>query len=1026
MLKSILQKGLSFVILAVISQVAYGQISIEGTVTTALDGSGLPGVNVVVQGTTEGTLTDISGHYRIEVAEENAVLVFSYIGYVSETVSVGGKSTIDVAMVEDVTELNEIVVIGYGTQTKKEVTGAVSSLKNEDMVNIAASDFTKTLQGQMAGVSVTESSGRPGDQAIIQIRGLGSINGSSNPLYVVDGIPYQGNPNIPSEDIESVEVLKDGAAAAVYGTRASNGVIIITTKRGKAGQTKIGFSAYYGVQNITSGTPLLSTPEHIYVDEMRSRADGGNSSILYYNPNAMDYDTDFVGAIVNDNAPIQNYNLTLNGGKDNLTFNLSSTYFNQDGVLINSGYDRFSTRANAGFKKGIFDAFVSVGVQNSNKEVEPWALYEFAIFQGPYRPPLGDLPTTDNSVIIPGNNPDHVGYFSRLLDNTDDRKDDSYNVAGNFKIDIVKGLKYQLNLGANKYNYKRKFWQPQYLVYDEDGDLNELGSRRDAILNEEYINSRKVTAENILSYDATFGDHKLGLLAGYMYEQYDYEYVTVEKRDFISNDIQVFNGGSELTRIGGSNLTNVLIGKLFRAQYNYKEKYLLSASIRHDGSSKFGESKRYSWFPGVSAGWNISEEGFMSSVGSVSGLKLRASYAGVGNEGIDPYLYAGFIDTNIDYVWGPEGGDVLDRGAIQRGYANPIVGWESNIAKNIGIDLLMFDGKFSFTADIYHNSKEDMLLNVLLPASTGTNVPNDWNNTYKTQVSNVGDMVNQGIEIASYYKQTSANGLDWKITGVFTKNENKIANLGDLSSIPMLDSKPGLWRANQQDVTTYMRPDYPAGAFFLIPTDGIIKTQEELDVVQAYMPNARLGDLIYIDQNGDGQLNDDDRVYQGTGMPKFETGLKFDLNYKGFDFNTFLFYSHQNKVFNGSKLFAYSMSRHKDLYYMWTAANPGSDVMSARGNSEHDNFRSRSDYFLEDGTFFRVRTLSLGYTFPDALFNNKIDKMRLYVTGQNLFTVTNYEGYDPEVGGNGVSTRGIDKGSYPVSRMVMLGLQLEF
>lgn len=1027
MLKFTLKRRVPFILLALVySQLAFGQIKIEGTITTASDGSPLPGVNVVVKGTSTGTLTDIQGHYAVEVPDNDATLVFSYIGYITESIAVGSQTNIDLVLTEDITELSEIVVIGYGTQSKKEVTGAVSSVKSEDMVNISASDFTKTLQGQVAGVNVTESSGRPGDQAIVQIRGLGSISSSSSPLYVVDGIPYPSNPNIASEDIESVEVLKDGAAAAVYGTRASNGVILITTKRGKPGSTKVSFSSYYGVQNITSGTPLMSTPEHIYVDEVRNQADGGHSSILYYNPHAMDYNTDFVDQITNDNAPIQNYNLTLNGGLENLTYNVSTTYFNQDGVLINSGYDRFSTRANAGFKKGIFDAFVSLGVQTSNKEVEPWALYEFAIFQGPYRPPLDELQTTDNSVVIPGNNPDHVGYFSRLLGQEDNRRDDSYNIAGNFKIDIVKGLKYQLNVGANKYSYKREFWQPQYLVYDQDGNINELGSRKDAILNNDFINSQKITAENILTYDASFGDHNLSLLAGYTYEKYQYDYVTIEKRDFISNDIQVYNGGSELTKINGNKINNVLIGKLFRAQYNYKEKYLLSASIRHDGSSKFGKDNRFALFPGVSAGWNISEEGFMSGISSVSNLKLRASYAEVGNEGIPPYLYEGFIDTNIDYVWGPESGDMLDRGAIQRGYANPEVGWESNIAKNIGIDLLMFDGQFSLTADVYENSKKDMLLQVLLPASTGTNVPNDWSNTYKTLVSNVGDMVNRGLEITSYYKHSTADGLNWQVTGVFTKNQNEITNLGGLESIPLLDSKPGLWRGPQQDITTYMKPGYEAGAFFLIPTDGIIKTQEELDAVQTYMPNARLGDLKYIDQNGDGQINDDDRVYQGSGMPKFETGLKFNLNYKGFDFNAFLYYSHKNKVFNGSKLFAYSMGRHKDLYYMWTPANPTSDIMSARGNSEHDNFRARSDYFLEDGSYFRVRTLSLGYTFPKSMLKNKIDKLRIYASGQNLFTITNYEGYDPEVGGNGISTRGIDKGSYPVSRLLMVGLQLEF
>ncbi|MDW7691403.1 TonB-dependent receptor [Flammeovirgaceae bacterium SG7u.111] len=1016
---------------------AAAQTPISGTVTDNA-GDPLPGVSVIIKGTDKGTVTDIDGKFSVNVEDGNNLLVFSFIGFIAQEVAIEGQTVFTITLEEDIQQLEEVVVIGYGTQKKKEVTGAVSSIKAEEMTRVVASDFTKSLQGQMAGVSVTESSGRPGDQANIQIRGLGSISGSSSPLYVVDGIPYQGNPNIASEDIATVDILKDGAAAAVYGTRASNGVILITTKRGEVGKTKVSFSSYYGIQNITSGTPLMNTEEHLYVDEMVNRAEGGNSSILFYNPDALDYNTDFVGSIVNDNAAIQSHNLTLSGGQDNLKFSVNTNYFNQDGILIQSGYERFSTRGNATFKKGKFEAFASVGIQATQKDQEPWGLYEFAIFQGPYRKPLGDLEQNGSEVIIPGNNPDHVGYFSQLLDQTDVRDENSYNIAGNLKYEIIDGLTYQVNFGLNKYNYQRNFWRPQYLVYAEDGTLNELGSRKDAILQEDFRYQTKRTLENVLRYEKKFGSHNVSLLAGYTYENTEFKEVTTEKRNFISNDVQVFNGGSELTRLNGYNTTNVLIGKLARVQYSFKDKYLFSASIRHDGSSKFGESNRYGTFPGVSVGWNISEEAFLQGVDAIESLKLRGSYAEVGNEGIPNYLYEGFIDANIDYVWGPEGSDELVSGAIQRGYANPLIGWESNISRNIGVDLSMFSGKLSFTADVYKNDKKDMLLDVLLPASTGTNVPNDWNSDYKSKVSNIGNMVNQGIELSANYRHTSSSGLNWNVTGVFTANQNEITDLAGLESIPLTDSKPGNWRANQQDITTYMRPGYEAGAFFLIPTDGIIKTEDELAAVKEYMPNARLGDLKYIDQltvdtDGDGipdatdgQINDEDRVYQGSGMPKFEAGLKLGADYKGFDFNVHFFYSHGNKVFNGSKLFAYSMKRHKDLYYMWTEANSDSDVMAARQNSEHDNFRSRSDFFLEEGSFLRVRTISLGYSFPKAMFNNKIDRLRVYANAQNLFTFTDYEGYDPEVGGNGVSTRGIDKGSYPVTRKIMMGIQVDF
>lgn len=1013
------------------------ETKVSGKVTDETTGEPIPGVSVVEKGTINGTATDIDGQFSIAI-RKGSTLVFSFVGYSTFETVVTNQSTLTVVLKTDVVSLQEVIAVGYGVQKKKELTGAVAQVKSEEMTRIVASDFTKALQGQVAGVSVVESSGRPGDQANIQIRGLGSISSDTQPLYVVDGIPTNSNPNIPAEDIATVDILKDGAAAAVYGTRASNGVILITTKRGKVGETKVSFSSYYGIQNITSGTPLLNTTEHLYVDEMVQRAQGSHSSILYYNPNAMDYDTDFVGAMTNDNAPVQNYNVTLSGGKENVTFNLNTNYFNQDGILRQSGYDRFTTRANATLKKGKFDAFASIGIMHSNKEVEPWGLYEFSIFQGPYRPPVGSLTTTDNSVIIPGNNPDHVGYLSRLLDQEDNRVEDGYNASANLSYEIASGLTFQVNLGMNKYNYKRKFWQPQYLVYGQDGEINELGSRKDAILSEQFTESLKYTMENVLKYDKSFnGRHKISALLGYTVEKTDYSTVSVEKRDFISNSVKVFDGGASLTGINGSDNYHRIVGKLGRLQYNYNDRYLLSVSMRNDGSSNFGSENRYAWFPGASVGWNVSEERFMENIKQIDNLKLRTSYGEVGNQGIPSYLYSAYVDGNIDYVWGPESSDEIGAGAIQRGYGNPFVQWETNISRNIGVDLTMFGGKLTFSADYYKNDKKDMLLSVLLPASTGTTVPNDWANKYNSKIANVGDMVNKGIEMSASYKHKSSNGFNWSVSGTFTKNNNEITNLGDLDKIALQDSKPGNWRATQQDITTYMVPGYEAGAFFLIKTNGIIKTTEQLSEVKKYQPNAQMGDVIMVNQltvdtDGDGvpdaadnTINDDDRVYAGSGMAEWEAGLILNAEYKGFDISAQLFYSYGNEVFNGSKLFAYAMNRHKDLYYMWTPQNLNSDIPTGRTNSEHDNWRGRTDYFLEDGTYLRIRNLSLGYTIPKN-FIKGIDNMRWYVTAQNPFTFTKYDGYDPEIGGNGVSTRGIDKGVYPVTRKFIVGVQIDF
>lgn len=1020
-------------LLSSVSALFAQDIQIKGLVTDESNGEPIPGVSVYVKGTTTGTITNIDGEYVIN-APATGTLVFSFIGYVNQEIAINGQSAINVKLGADVVSLDEVVAVGYGVQKKKEITGAVARVSSDEMTKIVASDFTKALQGQVAGVSVTESSGRPGEQANIQIRGLGSLNGSNSPLYVVDGIPYDGNPNIASEDIESVDILKDGAAAAVYGTRASTGVILITTKRGKEGQMKVNFSSYYGVQNITSGTPLLNTKEHLYVEEMMQRMQGSHSQSIDYSPNLIDNDTDFIGVVVNDNAKIQNYNLSLSGGKDGLTFNVNTNYFNQEGVIRQSGYDRFTTRLNGTLKKGKFDAFVSLGIMQANKENEPWGLYEYAIFQSPARPSLSSYESSANSVVVTDNNPDHVGFLARLLDDEDKRRENSYNVTSNLKYEIMDGLTFQVNLGMSNYLYKRKFWQPQYLVYDKDGEINEIGSRKDAILITDLTTNSKYTMENIVNYSKKIGQHSLNAVLAYTIEKTDVEKLSLEKRDFLSNSVQVYDGGSELVKIGGDDAYRRIVGKLARVQYNFRDKYFLSASVRQDGSSAFSKEYRYGTFPGASIGWNISDESFMQRYEWLDNLKIRASYGEVGNQGIPLYLYDAYVDPNIDYVWGPENSDELGAGAIQRGYGNPYIQWETQVSRNIGFDFLMFNGKFSFTADLYKNDKKDMLAKVYLPPTTGTTVPGDWG-IYDNITSNVGNMTNKGIELSSYYKHRSKRGFSWQVTGTFTKNINEIEDLGELTSLSNEDSKPGNWRSAFMDVTTYMRPGYEAGAFFLIPTDGIFKTQEDLDAhvftkedgsTVAIQPNAQLGDLKMLDTNSDGKIDDLDRVYMGSGLPDFEASLILNADYKGFDFSTQLFYSYGNKVYNGAKLFAYGMKRHKDQYYMWTPQNNTSDIPSARANSEHDNFRSRTDYFLEDGTFLRVRNLTLGYTLPKSLFDGKIQKVRFYASAQNPFTFTKYEGYDPEIGGNGVSNRGVDKGNYPVTRKFLFGVNVDF
>ena len=467
-----------------------GAQSISGVVSG--EDEPLIGATILLKGSDIGTTTDIDGSYTISAVPADT-LVFSYIGFVNQTLVVGDRSTIDVTLISDVSILEEVVVVGYGTQKKKEITGAVANVDDKVISRTATSDLGTSLQGMVAGVNVQAGSGRPGEAANVQIRGLGSINSNAlGPLYVVDGIPYQSNPNIAPEQIKSIDILKDGAAASIYGTRASNGVILITTKRGEVGKMQIDFNAYGGVQNITSGTPLMNTLEQMYAEEVRLEALGRDPLIFFFNRRALQYDSDFVGDVQNNNAVIQNYNLNVSGGVKNLTLNFNSNYFNQDGVLINSGFDRLTNRVTGEYTKGKFRAFATVGFTEENREQEPFALYEYAIVQVPWQPPLSGITEIgENSVEIPVRNAIQYGFLSSQLENIDERNINSTNIALNLEYEILKGLKYRINLGRNSWDYQRKFFRPQYLVFNEDGSQNPTASTEQAQLNENFIFSRK-------------------------------------------------------------------------------------------------------------------------------------------------------------------------------------------------------------------------------------------------------------------------------------------------------------------------------------------------------------------------------------------------------------------------------------------------------------------------------------------------------------------------------------------------------
>lgn len=1034
-LKKFQFKKLILALLLISFSATYAQkITVKGVVKGG--GDPLPQATINIKGTKTGTISDFDGNYIIQ-AKRGDILVFSYLGFSDKEVKVTTK-IINVDLEESASTLDEVVVVGYGTQKKKEVTGAVAKVNAEEILKVATPDLTTALQGKVAGVNIQAASGSPGENANIQIRGVGSLSeGALGPLYVVDGVPYDDNPNISPEQIESIDILKDGASASIYGVRASNGVILITTKRGKEGKPRVSFNSFYGIQNITSATPLLNVTEQLYQNSVRNTINGSGGHPLFGNRNAYNNESSYVDAIQNDNAPIQNYALNISGGSQNFRLNFNTNYYAQEGVLIASRFNRLTNRLTARFNKGKFAMFASVNLQKQNTDREPWGLYERSVATPPWARDISDLLQTGD---ITETQDQNIAGFARNFLNTNEQTVDRTNIAVNLEYEFIKGLKYKVNLGKNNFSSFTKQWNPQFLNLDQNGVLNPQGSRINSQLTEIRSAFERRSWENILTYNTKLGKHSIGLLGVLSYEDFARRNVRTQglfPAAVPNNSVQVM-AGAESTESTGTLEEYSLVGKLFRLQYNYDGKYLFSGSLRRDGSSRFAEKNRYETFFGLSAGWNIHEEDFMQDIrGVINSFKFRASYAQLGNQNIGFYRTASIVQSGVNYPFGTS--EVVGIGFIQRNIVNEDLKWETAISSNIGFDMGFFNNKLQITMDVYKNEKEDMLLNFPLPGSAGVN--QTGTNIFSTVAVNAGDMTNEGYEFSANYKDRTSGGLKYSIGYTFTTNKNTVTNLNGIDrgfggGVPFRNGSN-----NGGDFTTYYAVGREAGAFFLLENMGVIKTDEQLADYQATLtPNQaqifQKGDLMYRDQltvdtdgdgipdSGDGLINDDDLVYRGSGQPDFEMGLNTDFSYKNFDLAVQAYFAAGAEIYNGARIFAYRARRHKDLLDMWSPQNPTSDIPTERGvNSE--NVRARSDYFLEDGTYLRIRALTFGYTIPKTR-KLGINKARVYFTSVNPFTFTKYRGYDPEVGGNGLLTRGVDVSNYPVSRQFSVGVQLVF
>ncbi|MDB9723124.1 TonB-dependent receptor [Polaribacter sp.] len=1015
------KRVLLFMSLIILGFKGHGQnLKVNGTVLSEESGQPIPGVSIVIKGSSIGTSTDFDGLYTINVAK-GETLVFSYLGMEEIEIIVSTASN-NVLMKESVTGLDEIVVVGYGTAKKRELTGAIASVKAKDLNKTITSDFASAIQGRIAGVSVRQGNAAPGENATITIRGITSFqDGGSGPLYVVDGVTYIENPNITPQEIESIEVLKDGASAAIYGSRASGGVILITTKKGKEGQMKVNLDSYYGVQNITSGLPLANTLEALYINDIQYRYDAINFDPLLQITDGLENETNWMNLLQVDAAPIQNHSLSVSGGKNGLTYNVTGTFFDQTGSLINSDYKKHSLRSNTGFKKGKFTAQTNLSINLSEQKREPYGLFYNAIRLQPYMAPIDfnsdiydiDLENIDNDT-------GRITNFAGTLKQESSNKINSFN--GNIQLgyEIIEGLSFRANIGRSYYNKKDRWFNPSFIVNNNLGEINPTVSNLNAQLRLGDATSTRSIDEFTVNYSKSFNKHNLKFLIGNTYESSKYEFYRTGADNITSNLTPVLGNGEPIVGTQTINKTES-VSYLGRINYNYNWKYLLSLVVRRDGSSNFGNNK-YGTFPSISAGWALSNEKFFKNLKStISTAKIRFGYGTTGSDRVPPYGYSPVVISNVDYPLGEDPN--LTIGLTQPGYADPNLKWESNISKNLGLDLTFKGGKAGLEIDLYEQDKKDMLLAIVTPISAGSTPVNG--ETYDRFLTNIGNLRNRGIEISAHYNH-KFGPLSAKFSGNFTKNENKVVSLSREGEI-VFDGYPNIIRAAQTEPVAVLEAGLPVGAFKVYETNGTIKTDEELTAYKLLNPNAQKGDLRYVDSDGNGQLDANDKVYKGSYQPDFEVGFNIDATCKDFDFSAQFYGVSGNTIYNGQKQYAYSTKRHRDLVNSWTDNNPTSNIPTPRSNIEHPNVQTSLDYFLEDGSFLRLRNIILGYSLKTILLDKiGIEKLRLFINAQNPITWTKYSGFDPEVGSSNPFEGGLDRGSYPVSSTYSAGISIIF
>jgi TonB-linked SusC/RagA family outer membrane protein len=990
--------------------------TIRGTVSS--DQSTLPGISVRVKNTNRGTVTQPDGRYEIQ-ASSDAILVFSGVGYQTQEVSAGGRTLLDVLLAASTSDLNEVVVIGYGTQKKSDLTGSISSISEAQFKRVPIASLDNGLRGRAAGVQVTTTSNQPGGATSIRIRGSNSVNTGSEPLYVIDGFPvYNDNSSagagatvgpklnalslINPNDIVSVEVLKDASAAAIYGARGANGVVLITTKKGKEGPTQFDFNAYYGVQSVTKKLPLLNATEFAQlVNDANGKAVYTPDQIASFGKG-----TDWQNLIFRD-APVANYQLTASGGDVKTKYSLSLNYFDQKGVIINSGFKRYSARFN--FEKKATDRLtfgtnLTVASTNANQALTNTGGGEGT--QGVVVSALDFSPilnvrnssgayTLENDRGIPIGNP-----VATALELTN--KSVSNRVLGtlfaNYKI--IDGLDFRTSVGVDVINTREKYYAPRTILAGYS--LQGVGTVSSA-------NSASWLNENTLTYSKTFGQHSLTALAGFSAQHFQRNLVTSSASGFVNDLLGADNlgSGSIINTPTTNTLDWSLVSYIGRINYSFRNRYLVTLTGRADGSSKFGDNNKYGFFPSGSVAWKLSEEDFIKNLNAFDELKLRVSYGKIGNQEISPYQSLAGL-SNMSYIIG----DKVYKGFAPSNIPNKDLKWETTAQTDVGLDFSLFNGRLNGTIDAYYKKTTDMLLWINVPWSTG----------FASAIRNIGSMENKGLEL-SLSAPILTGDFKWNASVNISANRNKVLDLGPVSQI-LTGEINGYLKISDPVI---IRPGVALNGFYGYVSDGIFQSGD--NIAGSAQPTAVAGDRRYKDINGDGKIDASDRKYIGFAQPKHYGGMTHDFSYKGFELSATFNWVYGNTILNGTRADLdlptgqkNSSARVKDR---WTPTNPSNTIPRASLNRAF----LFSDAQLEDGSYLRLGAATLGYHLPtNWLKQVGLSSAKIYVTGQNLWTWTNYTGYDPETNQSGQNNilRGIDSDAYPLAKTWLAGIQIRF